>query len=109
MTIKHNSTGKIVTHLDAKPFNTLHRPAVDVLFESAAEVYGNRVLGVVMTGMGSDGKQGAAWIKAQGGLVFTEAESSCVVYGMPGVVVEAGLSDKSVALEDMARSIMEVV
>jgi two-component system chemotaxis response regulator CheB len=109
MTVKQNSTGKIVTHLDAKPFNTLHRPAVDVLFESAAEVYGNRVLGVVMTGMGSDGKQGAAWIKAQGGLVFTEAESSCVVYGMPGVVVEAGLSDKSVALEDMARSIMEVV
>ncbi len=51
-----------------RPFNTLHRPAVDVLFQSAAEVYGNRVLGVVMTGMGSDGKQGAAWIKSQGGL-----------------------------------------
>jgi two-component system chemotaxis response regulator CheB len=80
-----------------------------VLFQSAAEVYGNRVLGIVMTGMGSDGKQGAAWIKSQGGLVFTEAESSCVVYGMPSVVMEAGLSDKSVALEDMARAIREVV
>ena len=92
-----------------RPFDTLHRPSVDVLFQSAAEVYGNRVLGVVMTGMGSDGKQGAAWIKSQGGLVFTEAESSCVVYGMPCVVMEAGLSDKSVALEDMARAIREVV
>ena len=107
--LKRDSDGKVVTHLDARPFNTLHRPAVDVLFQSAAEVYGNRVLGVVMTGMGSDGKQGAAWIKSQGGLVFTEAESSCVVYGMPGSVVEAGLSDKSVALEDMARAIREVV
>jgi two-component system chemotaxis response regulator CheB len=109
LTVKRNARGKIVTHLDAKPFSTLHRPAVDVLFQSAAEVYGNRVLGVVMTGMGSDGKEGSAWIKAQGGLIFTEAESSCVVYGMPCMVVEAGLSDKSVALEHMSRAIMEVV
>jgi two-component system chemotaxis response regulator CheB len=109
LTVKRGSSGKIVTHLDAKPFGTLHRPSVDVMFQSAAEVYGNRILGVVMTGMGSDGKQGAAWIKSQGGLVFTEAESSCVVYGMPCVVVEAGLSDKSVALDGMPRAIMEVV
>jgi len=109
LSLKRDRDGTIVTHLDAKPFNTLHRPSVDVLFQSAAEVYGNRVLGVVMTGMGSDGKQGAAWIKSQGGLVFTEAESSCVVYGMPSVVVEAGLSDKSVPLDYMARAIREVV
>ncbi len=107
--VKRESSGKLVTHLDARPFDTLHKPSVDVLFQSVAEVYGHRVLGVVMTGMGSDGKQGAAWIKSQGGLVFTEAESSCVVYGMPSVVMEAGLSDKSVALEDMARAIREVV
>src|SRR5215211_1232688 len=96
LSLKRNANGTVVTHLNARPFDTLHRPAVDVLFESAAEVYRNRVLGVVMTGMGSDGKQGAAWIKSQGGLVFTEAEQSCVVYGMPLSVVEAGLSDKSV-------------
>lgn len=109
LSFKRDANGKVVTHLDAKPFNSLHRPSVDVLFQSAAEVYGNRVLGVVMTGMGSDGKQGAAWIKAQGGLIFTEAESSCVVYGMPSTVVEAGLSDKSVALEHMAHAIRKVV
>ena len=107
--VKRKSNGRIVTHLNAKPFDTLHKPSVDVMFQSVAEVYGGRVLGVVMTGMGSDGKQGAAWIKSQVGLVFTEAESSCVVYGMPGVVNEAGLSDKCVALDDMARSIREVV
>jgi two-component system chemotaxis response regulator CheB len=107
--LTRNGSGKVVAHLDARPFSTLHRPSVDVLFQSASEVYGSRVLGVVMTGMGSDGKEGAAWIKAQGGLIFTEAESSCVVYGMPSVVMEAGLSDKSVALEDMPRALMEVV
>jgi two-component system, chemotaxis family, protein-glutamate methylesterase/glutaminase len=109
LSVKKDLSGKILTHLDARPFNTLHKPSVDVLFQSVAEVYGHRVLGVVMTGMGSDGKQGAAWIKSQGGLIFTEAESSCVVYGMPSVVMEAGLSDRSVALEDMARAIREVV
>jgi two-component system chemotaxis response regulator CheB len=96
--IVRNSMGKAMAHLDNNPSNTLHRPSVDVLFQSATEVFGKRVLGVVMTGMGSDGKQGAAWIKSQGGTVFTEAEESCVVYGMPLSVVEAGLSDKSVVL-----------
>jgi two-component system chemotaxis response regulator CheB len=109
LSFKRNGNGTIVTHLDARPFDSLHRPSVDVLFQSAAEVYRNRVLGVVLTGMGSDGREGAAWIKSQGGLVFTEAESSCVVYGMPSVVVEAGLSDRSVALDQMARAIQEVV
>jgi two-component system chemotaxis response regulator CheB len=109
LSFKRDANGKVVAHLDAKPFGSLHRPSVDVLFQSAAEVYGKRVLGVVMTGMGSDGRQGAARIKSQGGLVFTEAESSCVVYGMPSVVMEAGLSDKSVALENMAHAIREVV
>ncbi len=109
LTLRRQAGGEVVTHLDARPFDAPHRPSVDVMFQSAAEVFGNRTLGVVMTGMGSDGKQGAAWIKSQGGLVFTEAEQSCVVYGMPWSVVEAGLSDKSIPLEQMAQSILEVV
>jgi two-component system chemotaxis response regulator CheB len=80
-----------------------------VLFQSAAEVFGARVLGVVMTGMGSDGREGAAWIKAKGGRIITEAEETCVVYGMPRSVVEAGLSDKSVPLDELARSIMDAL
>ena len=103
------SNGKTVTHLDARPFDTLHRPSVDVLFQSAAEVYRDRILGVIMTGMGSDGKQGAAWIKSLGGLIFTEAEESCVVYGMPRSVVESGLSDQSIPLNQMAAGIMEAL
>ena len=71
--------------------------------------YGAGVLGVVMTGMGADGREGAAWIKAKGGRVITEAEETCVVYGMPRSVVEAGLSDDVVPLESMADVIMERV
>jgi two-component system, chemotaxis family, protein-glutamate methylesterase/glutaminase len=101
--------GAVSAHLDLRPIDTLHRPAVDVLFHSAAEVFGGRVLGVVLSGMGSDGTQGAAWIKAQGGLIFTEAEETCVVYGMPRSVAEAGLSDRSVPLTALAQAIREAL
>jgi two-component system chemotaxis response regulator CheB len=101
--------GEIAAHLDARPLDTPHRPAVDVLFRSAAEIYQNRVLGVVMTGMGTDGKEGAAWVKSKGGLIFTEAEESCVVYGMPRAVAEAGLSDRSIPLGRMAQAILELI
>ncbi len=103
------SGGSVVVHLSSEPADSLHRPSVDELFHSAAVVYGSRLLGVVMTGMGSDGTTGAAWIKAQGGLVFTESEESCVVYGMPRSVVEAGLSDKIIPLVDFPKSIMESI
>jgi two-component system chemotaxis response regulator CheB len=99
----------VKTHLDIRPLDTPHRPSVDALFQSAAEVYGERVLGVVMTGMGSDGRDGAAWIKARGGVILTEAEQSCIVYGMPRSVMEAGLSDAAVPLERIAQAIMERV
>lgn len=109
LTCERTAEGTVITHLDTRPLDTLHRPAVDVLFQSAAEVYGDRTLGVVMTGMGEDGKQGCAWIKARGGTVLTEAESSCIVYGMPRAVVEAGLSDHSIPLQQMAYYILKLV
>jgi two-component system chemotaxis response regulator CheB len=109
LTFRRRAGGHVVGHLDSRPIDTLHRPSVDVMFQSAAETFRDRVLGVVMTGMGSDGKQGAAWIKSQGGLVYTESEETCVVYGMPGSVVEAGLSDRSLPLERLAQGIREVV
>ena len=101
--------GDVIVHLDQRPLDTPHRPAVDVLFRSAAEVYGSRVLGVVMTGMGTDGVVGAAFIKAQGGRVITEAESTCVVYGMPRAIVEACMSDRTAPLPDMAATILEMI
>ncbi len=100
--------GQVAAHLDLAPVDTPHRPAVDVLFQSAADVFGSRVLGVVMTGMGSDGTQGAAQIKARQGVVFAEDEETCVVYGMPRSVVEAGLCDRIVPLHEMADALSGV-
>lgn len=99
--------GRVVSHLDLRPLDTLHRPAADVLFQSAAEIYGSRLVGVVMTGMGNDGTAGCAWIKAQGGTVIAEAEESCVVFGMPRSVIEAGLADCVAPLGDIVEAIID--
>ena len=109
LTFVRGDHGVVRTHLDLSPTDTQHRPSVDVLFRSAADVYGGRVLGVVMTGMGNDGLVGSAHIQAKGGRVVTEAESSCVVYGMPRSVVEAGVGDRVATLQDMATAITEMI
>lgn len=78
--------------LDVAPLGGLHRPSVDVLFESAAKEFGSATLGVVLTGMGNDGLAGAQLIHAAGGRLITETEESCVVYGMPRCVFQANLA-----------------
>lgn len=98
--------GRLVAHLDVEPMSALHRPSVDVLFESAAQALGSKVLGVVLTGMGDDGRLGAEAIRRAGGRVVNEAEASCVIYGMPRVVREAGLSSAEAPLDDMAALIV---
>jgi two-component system chemotaxis response regulator CheB len=93
------------TKLELEPSDSLHRPSVDVLFQSAAEIAGAGTLGIVLTGMGNDGRAGAGAIRAAGGRVFTETESSCVVYGMPRSVFEAGFSDATAPIGEMAALI----
>lgn len=105
LTLKRTPEGLVVARLSVQPMDKPHRPSVDVLFQSAAEVYGARVLGVVMTGMGEDGKEGAARIKEHGGTVLTQDGESCVIYGMPRSVVEAGLSDAAVPLSLIGEAI----
>ncbi len=87
--------------LSRVPLQKPHHPSVDVLFESAAAGWGADAVGVVLTGMGDDGLEGARAIRAAGGRVLTESSESCVVYGMPRVVKEAGLSHGSAPLTDM--------
>ncbi|MGQ0508654.1 MAG: chemotaxis-specific protein-glutamate methyltransferase CheB [Myxococcaceae bacterium] len=83
-----------------------HHPSVDQLFESAARVYGRNVLGVVLTGMGNDGLQGAKAIKAAGGRILAQREASSVVYGMPRVIHENGLADGGAELAQMAATLL---
>jgi two-component system chemotaxis response regulator CheB len=109
LTFARRADQQVVTRLSLRPTELVHRPSVDVLFRSAAEVYGDRTVAVVLTGMGSDGTEGASWIKSQGGRVFTEDQETCVVYGMPRSVVEAGLSDGAVPLGRIADTIIEAI
>ena len=106
---KRTPDGKVVSRLSLRPVDSQHRPSVDVLFESAAETFGKGTLGIVMTGMGTDGRSGAKRVKDCGGSVFAESEETCVVFGMPGAIVEAGLADRVVKLDKMAQVLMEVV
>jgi two-component system chemotaxis response regulator CheB len=85
------------------------RPSVDVLFRSAAEVYGAGVLAVVLTGMGQDGLHGCECIRAAGGQVLAQDEASSVVWSMPGAVVEAGLADRVLPLEHLGPEIVRRV
>ncbi|UQA54881.1 chemotaxis-specific protein-glutamate methyltransferase CheB [Polyangium aurulentum] len=87
----------------------LHRPSVNLLFRSAAEAFGASVLGVVLTGMGDDGLEGARAIHAAGGMVLVESELSCVVYGMPRCVREAGISMGEATIDKMADVIVRNV
>ncbi|WP_224362623.1 chemotaxis-specific protein-glutamate methyltransferase CheB [Hyalangium versicolor] len=95
--------------LSRVPMQSPHHPSVDVLFASAAAGWGADAVGVVLTGMGDDGLEGARAIRAAGGHVLTEAPESCVVYGMPRAVTEAGLSHASASLEEMVALIERYV
>lgn len=97
--------GRFRTRLDVRPVGVPHSPSVDALFCSVAE-WGAETIGVVLTGMGDDGTVGALAIHRAGGTILTEAESSCVVYGMPRSVVEAGASDEVAPMETMAETIV---
>lgn len=98
----HLTFEREAAHLDVRPIHELHRPSVDVLFKSAAAAYGDGVLAMVLTGMGSDGLAGAQAVRDAGGRVLVESAESCVVYGMPRSVSEAGLADAQLPLESMA-------
>ena len=99
---------RIVGSNDAPPENSC-RPSVDVLFRSVATHYAGNILAVVMTGMGSDGCEGVRAMKRQGCLCLTQSEDSCVIYGMPMAVDEAGLSDQRVPLRLLASQIIRAV
>jgi len=90
------------------PLENHCRPAVDVLFRSAAKVYGSGVLAVVLTGMGSDGLNGSRVIREQGGSVLAQDEPSSTVWGMPGAVASAGLAHRILPLEAIAPEILRV-
>ncbi len=93
------------TGLNEQPPENGCRPSADVLFRSAATVFGSAVVAIILTGMGRDGTAGLAAIKRAGGYVFAQDEASSVVWGMPGSAFEAGVTDELLPLNQIARSV----
>lgn len=100
--------GQHITHIQRGEQVNFCRPAVDVLFNSAAKVYGGDLLAVVLTGMGSDGREGCRTIAAAGGRVFAQDEPTSVVWGMPGAVATAGLAHSILPIDQVADAITRV-
>jgi len=101
--------GKVKVLLDEEPRSALHRPSADVLMSAAARVSGAQALGVVLTGMGSDGTEGLRAIRDRGGRTLAEAEESCVIYGMPKAAIDAGVVERVAPLDRIASEILAAV
>jgi two-component system, chemotaxis family, protein-glutamate methylesterase/glutaminase len=98
--------GGLTTGLHQGPPENFCRPAVDPLFRSVVAAYDGAVLGVVLTGMGADGRNGAGEIRAGGGTVIVQDQASSVVWGMPGAVSQAGFADEVLPLERIPEAIV---
>jgi len=109
MTLKKDSFDSVVIKISEDPSETLHRPSVDVMFNSVIDIYGKYALGVIMTGMGKDGLEGIKKLKELGGYCVAQDESTCVVYGMPKAVADAGLADAIVPVEKIPEIINKVI
>jgi two-component system chemotaxis response regulator CheB len=97
---------RVEIEITTDPVEALYKPSANVLVGSAAEAVGKRALGVILTGMGSDGLEGVKILKQKGGRALAQSDSSCVVYGMPKAIVDAGLADEIVDIDEMAQAIM---
>ena len=96
-------------HLNRDPSVWGVRPSVDKLFSSAAEVYGENLLSVVLTGMGRDGANGTIDVKKNGGITMSEDKSTCTIYGMPKAAFETGMVDIVIPLDKIANEIISIV
>lgn len=108
MKVEKNTLSSVIRITDAVPENNC-KPSADYLFRSVAETYGKAALGVIMTGMGADGVKGLAVMKQKGATVFSQDETTCVVYGMPMEAVKAGVVDTVLPLDRIAPEIMSYV
>jgi len=98
--------GRAQVAISDHPVEALYKPCVDNTVLSVADIYGKSTLAVMLTGMGSNGKQGFQAVKGKGGKVIAQNEDSCVVYGMPRAVIEAGLADHVVPIDNVASELL---
>jgi two-component system chemotaxis response regulator CheB len=107
--IVHRTGGAYRVTVKDGPLVCYQRPSVDVLFSSVAEAAGRHAVGVILTGMGSDGAQGLKKMQSAGAATIAQDEASCVVFGMPMQAIRLGAADRVVPLELVARTIRTVL
>jgi two-component system, chemotaxis family, protein-glutamate methylesterase/glutaminase len=107
MTVERPSDAQSFIHLDTQPDNCLHIPSADILMKSVAEGYRSLAMGVIMTGMGSDGAEGMKAIRQRGGFTIGQDEASCAVYGMPRACAELGILNRVVPLSQIPAQILQ--
>jgi len=107
MTVENRSDSRATISLDAEATNCAHIPSVDVMMLSVAKAFRNRAIGVILTGMGSDGAEGMKAIFRAGGLTLGQDEADCTVYGMPRVCAEAGILTRVVPLLQVPAQILQ--
>ncbi len=108
MLVEQDENGRVIRLNQAPPENFC-RPAVDPMLRSMAEIYGSRVMVIMLTGMGSDGQLGSEVVVAAGGSVVAQDEATCVVWGMPGAVATAGLCSAILPLPEIASYVRKLV
>ena len=106
MLIEGRAGNAVVKIIESEPSLT-YKPSVDITFRSANKVFPSKTLAIILTGMGADGREGARVLKAQGSEIWAQDEESCVVYGMPAAVVDAGLVDKVFNINDFSNAIVK--
>ena len=108
MRVKRGASGYVTELLSTPPVNR-HRPSVDVLFDSAAELVGRNAIGVILTGMGKDGASGLLRMRTAGARTFGQDEASCVVYGMPREAAMIGAVEEVAPLEALAKRVLSLL
>jgi len=107
MTVERPPAARAFLCLDPHPENYLHIPSVDILMKSVAETFRNQAMGVILTGMGSDGAEGMSALYRQGAFTIGQDEASCTVYGMPRVCAEMGVLTRTVSLLQIPAHILQ--
>ncbi len=108
MTVERHGNRQVVRVQDGDPALN-YKPSADILFSSVARLYSGQVLSVILTGMGADGREGARLLKQRGATVWAQDRESSVIYGMPGAVAKAGLTDEILGISSIGPSLARVV
>jgi len=107
MLVEGTGAQKRLTITDADPSDNLsYKPSIDLTFDTLAKTFGGDVLGIILTGMGADGREGCRTLKTKGATIWAQDEDSCVVYGMPQAVAVANISDKNINIDDIASCVL---